>query len=100
MASNSAASTYPDSRTLVPVQHRELHPSLVYYPAGKAIESVNLAYNRSLPDAAEAGVAGADAQVVERRCDQRRPRARPRRRGARFRAGMPAAYHDNVEAAP
>lgn len=72
-------------------------PGLVDHPPSQPIQRIDLADDDALPDAAEARVARADAQVLDFRGDQRGPRPGASGRRACLGSGVPAAHHDNIE---
>lgn len=89
--------TNPDGRSLLPIQDLELHAGLVDYSAGQPIQRINLSQYDPLPNAAEARIARAGAEIVELGRDERRPHTCPCGRCAGLRPGMAAADHDDIE---
>jgi len=57
----------PNSRSLLLVQHTELHASLVNDSARKTVQGVNFAQHRALANATKGRVARAHTEVVQRR---------------------------------
>ena len=88
--------TYPDSWTLAAVKQVKLDSSLVDDPSGESIEGINLSEYRPLAYTSKARVAGACAQIIDFRGDERRVSAASRRCRACLGAGVATANDDNI----
>ena len=85
-------------RALAAVEQAELDPGAVGDPAHEAVESVDLAHQVALAEAADGRVARHRADRRDAVGHERGARADARRGGGGLAAGMPAADHDDVEA--
>ncbi|SPQ22372.1 7393466b-ccd2-4a43-a0a5-5beb1b3a10ff [Thermothielavioides terrestris] len=87
----------PDGRAFPLVEHPELHAGLVNDAPREAVHGVDLAQDGALADAAKAGIARADAEVVDVGGDERSASAGTGCGRARLGASMAAANDDDIE---
>src|SRR3546814_3048914 len=83
--------------SLACIQHPELDAGCVGHTAHETIESFDLPHQMALSQAADGGIAGHDADAVTAVRNQGGAGAEARGRGRGFTAGVPTAYHDDVE---
>ena len=84
--------------TLAAVEHTELDAAAIGRLGHQPVQRVDLAHEMAFAESADGGVAGHDADRRRPRRHERRLRADARGGRRRLAAGVPAAYHDDVEA--